>query len=284
MLRKMAESIIKSLLERFGYPIYTAKYGLAKGLKVTGDLGFLQFRHQAILEEDFLQDLELTGKIVYDIGAHIGIMALFFSRSVGQGGRVIAFEPNPQSCVTLHKNLDLNDLRNVTIAQVGLGDKRETKALVFGEHSRGAGSMDDTIQTQILSEKGSKALQVQVEVYTLDEYVETNRLPIPDFVKIDVEGMEYNVMLGMMYILDQYSPTLFVEIHGATEEAKLANIQRVVDFLDSWAYDIYHVESGQTISTATVYIAKEGHIYCTNTERRLDPSSPVPKKRGELHD
>jgi len=70
--------------------------------------------------------------------------------------------------------------------------------------------MDDAIKAKILREKGSKALQVQVEVYTLDDYMETNRLPRPDFIKIDVEGMEYHVLSGMTGILDRYGPTLFV--------------------------------------------------------------------------
>jgi len=157
-----------------------------------------------------LQSLDLTGKTTYDIGAHVGITAMFFSRSAGQVGQVIAFEPNPESCTRLRKNLDLNGLTNITVAQVGLGDKRETKTLAFGRLSQGAGSMDDAIKAKILREKGSKALQVQVEVYTLDDYMETNRLPRPDFIKIDVEGMEYHVLSGMTGILDRYGPTLFV--------------------------------------------------------------------------
>jgi hypothetical protein len=62
-----------------------------------------------------------------------------------------------------------------------------------------------------------------------------------------------------------YVPALFIEIHGVTEEAKLENVQGVVEFLDSCTYTIDHVESGQTISTTTAYIAKGGHIYCTQT-------------------
>jgi len=265
MLRNAIRSPLKLLLENVGYPTYTARYGLAKGFKVTGDLGFLQLNDRTILEESFLQSLDLEGKTVYDIGAHIGIMTMFFSHAVGKVGRVIAFEPNPESCARLRQNLDLNGLKNVKVAKVGLGDKRETKTLVFDRLSVGAGSMDDEIKSKIFSEQGSKALQVQAEIYTLDEYVRTNHWSGPDFIKIDVEGMEYKVLVGMADILHNYVPALFIEMHGVTEEAKLENAQRVVKFLDSRAYTIYHVESGQTISTTTAYIAKGGHIYCTRT-------------------
>jgi FkbM family methyltransferase len=265
MLRNAIRSPLKLLLQNVGYPTYTAKHGLAKGFKVTGDLGFLQLKDWTVTEECFLQSLDLKGKTVYDIGAHIGIMTMFFSRAVGKVGRVVAFEPNPGSCVRLRQNLDLNRLKNVEIATVGLGDKRETKTLVFDRFSAGAGSMDDEIKSKILSEKGSKALQVQAEIYTLDEYVKTNRWPEPDFIKIDVEGMEYKVLMGMTEIIHNYAPDLFIEIHGVTEAVKLENVQRVVEFLDSCTYTIDHVESGQTISMTTAYIAKGGHIYCTQT-------------------
>ena len=186
---------------------------------------------------------------------------MFFARSVGNVGKVIAFEPNPENCVKLQENVTLNNLYNVRIMKIGLGDKEETKTLAVRGYESATGSMKEEAKSRILKEWYSKCFQVKV--YPLDVYIEENNLPKPDFVKIDVEGVEYNVLLGMKNTISKYNPSLFIEIHGVDVKSKIENVQKIVEFLDLYGYSIYHVESGKTISTKTPQIAKSGHIFCT---------------------
>jgi FkbM family methyltransferase len=263
VVMSLINSILISLLKNH---VYTIKSGVGRGFKRKGYLGFIRVDHGLTAEERFLLSLDLRGKTVYDIGGYVGIVTMFFARSVGNTGKVITFEPNPENCVKLRENLALNDIDNVELINFGLGDKRETRTLVVCSYESATGSMEQKIASRMLKKKGTKCFQI--EVYPLDSYIELNRLPKPDFVKIDVEGMEYNVLLGMKNAISRYKPSLFIEIHGVDEKSKIDNVHKFVEFLDSHGYSIYHVESKQAISTTTAHIAKEGHLFCaqSNTE------------------
>jgi hypothetical protein len=67
----------------------------------------------------------------------------------------------------------------------------------------------------------------------------------------------------MRGIIKDYKPKLFIEIHGVDMQRKIENVQRVVDFLIAWEYSIYHIESGETITSSNAQIAKEGHLWGT---------------------
>lgn len=252
--------LIKSVLTPISKNyIYTNNFG-GVAVKLKGDLGFLRVRHRFTPEERFLSNLDLKTKTIYDIGSHIGIITTFFAKSSGITGKVIAFEPNPETYIKIKENVELNGLDNVQILNIGIGDKRETKILVVRRNMPGSGSMEKYIQLQILKEIGHKSLQVEVD--TLDGCIEANKLPKPDFIKIDIEGMEYNALLGMAETISKYKPSMYIEIHGADKESKIENIQRIVKFLDLHGYSIYHVESRQAVTNNNAQIAKEGHIFC----------------------
>jgi FkbM family methyltransferase len=252
-LKRIAKSVLKN-------HVYVAKHGLAKGFRVTGDLGFLR-RPAPTYEDRFLMSLDLAGKTVYDIGAHIGIMTLFFSKAVGETGQVISFEPNPETFAILRKNVGMNDLTNVRLVNFGLGGKRETLPIVFGEFEGGLGTMDEALQEQLLSNKrGIKTKTVLVEIYPLDEYILADSLPDPDFVKIDVEGYECNVLLGMQETLRRRKPSLFVEIHGADNAQKLEHLGKVVRLLTSHNYEIQEITSGQRILESNIGPSLKGRM------------------------
>lgn len=176
-----------------------------------------------------------------------------------RGGRVISFEPNPETYLKLQNNVQLNQLNNVKTLNIGIGNKQEIKTLAARKYYPGSGSMEDCIKSDILREQYKT---FQVEVDTLDNCIEKIDLPKPDLIKIDIEGMEYNALLGMAETLSEYKPLLYVEIHGSDEKNKIENIQKIVRLIDSHGYTILHVESKQKINNANFWIAKEGHIFC----------------------
>ena len=98
---------------------------------------------------------------------------------------------------------------------------------------------------------------------TLDNQIITNNLPKPDFVKIDVEGLEMDVLDGMRGITKNCKPKLSIEIHDINVQSKIENVQRIVEFLIAREYSIYHIESGKMITSSNAQIAIAGHLYCT---------------------
>lgn len=258
-MRAFLEQRTKGLLRRFSSDyVYVVRRGMAKGLKRKGGLGFVPQFSSLSAEERFLLNLEWKGKTVYDIGAYEGVMTLFFARSVGKDGYVIAFEPNPANVGRLHKNIALNRFENVTVKEVGLGGKRGAAQLAVRGDEYATGSIDPLISAQILEERGT-LLNVQID--TLDHRVQIDSLPLPHFIKIDVEGYELNVLMGMTHTIATAKPAIFIELHGASIEHKRRNANEVIRFLKRLGYMIYHVESSREIDVDEIDVL-EGHIYC----------------------
>jgi hypothetical protein len=127
----------------------------------------------------------------------------------------------------------------------------------------GAASGDPAIVGQI---RGSiaAAAAVEVSVARLDDDLARHNLPPPDFVKIDVEGMELAVLRGMQKTLAVRHPALYLEMHGATQDEKNRKAAEIIQFLSAAGYRrILHIETGTVVTTSSSAVAKEGHIYCT---------------------
>jgi FkbM family methyltransferase len=239
------------------------KTGLAKGLKRRYGMGFRP-RFSLSKEERFLMGLDLYGKTVYDVGAYIGIYTLFFARAVGQMGRVVAFEPNPGNYEELVHNVQLNGLGNVATLNLGLGSSNDSMALLLNPIYPTRSAL---VQDSMKDLPAGKALTtVTVQVASLDSLIKELDLPRPDFVKVDVEGFEVEVLHGMGETLDTCHPTLFVELHGTTSK-------EVIGFVLSKGYTSYHVESKTKIRTSDITPFSAGHLLCA---LRDEPDSQVP--------
>ncbi|MEO7197684.1 MAG: FkbM family methyltransferase [Solirubrobacterales bacterium] len=215
------------------------------------------------LEDEFLRSLELERQTVYDVGAFQGIFTLFFARKVGPEGHVVAFEPYPINYQRVVENVGINHLDNVTIRHVGVGrvtGELEFVAPIGGLAGRASASRE--IQGEIES-TGLKTQSFSVHVVSLDDEIKQSSLPTPDLVKIDVEGLEFDVLQGMKETIGEHKPALFIEIHGSGAEAKQVNAERVVSFVASHGYEMWHIESGQAVDESTASKAAEGHLYCT---------------------
>ena len=126
--------------------------------------------------------------IVIDVGAHVGLFSLKVCRSVK---RVIAIEPHPFNYKLLLTNLRLNRIENVTPMKLAISNYSGTAKLYLGKESS-----DHTIKP--LS-KMSHSSSIDVECDTLDNCCKT--LSKVNFIKIDVEGAELDVLKGSERIL-----------------------------------------------------------------------------------
>jgi len=256
-----------TLNQVFKNQTYTVRHGLAKGLRRRGGLGFLPAATppERVEEETFLMSLSLEGQTIYDVGGDQGIYTVFFASKVGDHGRVVTFEPNPESRRRIVANVELNQFRNVEVRPIGLGAQKGKLTFVFPESEPARGSAEAGIQAQILKEKNART--IEIEVNSLDDEASSFGLPEPDLVKIDVEGLEMDVLLGMKETIRKCHPSLFIEVHGADEESKDDNAKQVVTFLLDAEYSVFHVESKQNLTHANIEAARQGHIYC---ERQIE--------------
>jgi FkbM family methyltransferase len=161
-------------------------------------------------ERDLLADVTAAvkpGDTVYDIGANMGLYAVFLGQAVGEQGLVLAFEPERHYCERLSANLALNHLKNVRVVPLALGDHSYTSGFLPSERGTAAPRLAEL-------DKASAKSTRRVCVVQGDEWVEGEKVPLPRLVKIDVEGHEHAVIRGLARTLSNPACQLVCcEIH-----------------------------------------------------------------------
>jgi FkbM family methyltransferase len=239
---------------------YTIRHGLAAGMRRKGGLGFLPIDRPETPEITFLRKLSFEAKVIYDIGAFEGILTLFFSR---KGRKVVAYEPNPRNYARCLDNVRLNHLNNVQVLNRGVSDRAGNIELIYDPLMPGAGSGEKDIAQQIGSSVKTSQ-KVQIPIVSLDDDIRLNGLPEPDFIKIDIEGMEFPALKGMERTLRDRHPELFIEMHGATATEKMEITHAVIDLLESHSYRAYDIESGRYLERSNIENRPPGHLYATH--------------------
>lgn len=141
--------------------------------------------------------------IVWDVGANVGYFTTKFSEKVGRNGLVYAFEPAVNTHATLKNNC--SEYKNVICKNLGLSNKSGNLSF------RDSGIENDP--TNGLVEDGTPGAVV-VAITTGDELVACKSVPVPNVIKIDVEGFEVEVIRGMREVLKNAAlKKIFVEVH-----------------------------------------------------------------------
>ncbi len=146
-----------------------------------------------IEERHLLRRLLRPGMTVVDVGANIGYYLLLAKQICGADARVICIEPSQENLPELKETIERNRMRDVIVHEVALGDRDGEIGLRSG------------INSGVVEGGG----EYRVPVRRLDELIEER----VDFIKIDVEGFEGQVLLGAVELLKRWRPLLFLELH-----------------------------------------------------------------------
>lgn len=245
----------------FDHMTYTVRHGLLTGMKRKGGLGWVPnvFSKQTeTAERAFWRRLDLRGKTVYDVGAFQGLLTLFFAR---QAGQVISYEPNTHNHARLMENIFLNGLSNIRVRKTGIGSSPQTLQMVVNPLMPGGASVEERTTEQLLRSEANIQTE-QIPITTLDLEIAAG-MPVPDFIKIDIEGWEIEALKGARHILLTCKPAIFLEMHGETMKEKRRKVAEIVAFLTEIGYQsIRHIESGTLITPQNSVVAVEGHLYC----------------------
>jgi FkbM family methyltransferase len=158
--------------------------------------------------------------VLFDIGANVG--AYSFVAAVN-GHMVLAFEPPGPTFDRLEQNITLNNTVHVMAYPVLLGDEN---AMVPFSYS----SLDPGAALHSLGAGGEHVSKIQMQ--RLDDYAWDNNLPYPDYMKLDVDGMELRVLVGAEKCLG-HARSIQVEIDDG-----LASSQRVQPFLEHHGFTV----------------------------------------------
>jgi FkbM family methyltransferase len=138
----------------------------------------------------FIRERLRPGATCLDVGANVGVYVLQFAHWSGEGGRVIAFEPNPSALEVLQKHIQLNDLSGrveVVPAAVGADCGSATMFVAGAEGMSRLGAPNELIADQVK--------EITVPVLTLDKLCAERDLK-PDWLFMDIEGFEIAALKG----------------------------------------------------------------------------------------
>lgn len=160
-------------------------------------------------ETELFRQLVRPGMTVIDVGSNIGAHTLWMAKTVGPQGQVLAFEPQRAVFQLLSGTLALNDCYNVRAYHAGLGSEAGT--VVIPPINYAAGGNFGGLSLGMYKEGE------EVPVFTLDSF----NLAQCHFVKIDVEGMEREVLVGGEKTLERTNALLYVENDREPKSAEL---------------------------------------------------------------
>jgi len=146
------------------------------------------------------------GETFLDVGAHVGKYALKIAKVVGDGGLVVAFEPMPNNYRALIEGTKLNDLNNVIALDKAAWNKKCELRLFVAP---------STYTSSIKTDFSLGYVKVVAE--TIDNVVKSLGIKRVDWIKVDVEKAEIEVLQGAQNTLENYSPKLVVEIWKGNE-------------------------------------------------------------------
>lgn len=188
--------------------------GALEGASMLVDLSCEKYYWLGTHEEHIqrlLRERLREGAVVYDIGAHAGFFSLLSSRLVGERGRVIAFEPRAENAARLRANAAANAVANIDLHEAAVSDRAGLASFVMHASSL-EGYLSDAITD------GPTAI---VRIETIDTLVEAG-LPVPQLLKIDVEGGEGSVIRGPAQTIAAHRPELLIEIHSDAAGVEVA--------------------------------------------------------------
>lgn len=240
LLRRIQPFVRKRLLKRGLDPdnISCTRRGINWQLDIDEAIDFSIYAFGAFEKKTLkvLSKVIQKGETFIDVGANIGSVALPVAQLLGPKGQVIAIEPSDIAINRLQTNLSLNPslCNNVELVHAFVSDKPDRTASSvysswkisgfnpFDRHPHHAGRLQPAEKAQTI---------------TLDEFTAARNLS-PDWLKIDVDGHECEVLRGAIRLLQEERPKLLLEICNYTLESRGEDLHQLMEILWTAGYEV----------------------------------------------
>lgn len=195
--------------------------------------GLLGFTKNLSGEDMVMRRFVTKGDVVFDIGVFWGLYTVLLSQLVGEKGKVYAFEPNPKLLPSLE--LTAESLSNVKLYPIALSDKQGEVNFFVPEEDASMASLSDWTNGI-----AGDVYKITCKMQRLDDLVEEEKIPAPNFIKCDVEGAELSVFNGGIKTLNRVdAPIVMFELNPKAAQAFGINITSYFDFLKSLEHSKY---------------------------------------------
>ena len=205
------------------YALLETRSGLKIKLRVDST-DFMAFTHVWLLREYDKPDFKIRNNdIIIDVGAHIGLFTLFASQFCKEG-RIFCFEPVRENYDLLVTNLQINKITNAKPFNIAISQNIGKVKIYLNE--------DESGHSMFVS--GTKS--IQIESTSLKNIIDTNNLEKCDFLKMDCEGVEYEIIDSLPIDYFDKIKKMCIEYHFADEKPHL--IQNMIKKLAALSYAI----------------------------------------------
>lgn len=219
------------IVNRNDYHMLDDKHGYGVGFQLlnTGEYDMQEINFAKFCLQQRLNDYG-KGVVAIDCGANIGVHTIEWAKTLHNVGAVISFEAQDMVYYQLCGNIAINNCFNVTAYNSAVGDKNCIIDIPKPDYMKPStyGSME------LKQKEGSENIGQKLDRMVKVEQVALDDLPVRrvDFLKIDVEGMEFDVLAGAQKLIEKHKPQMLIEVIKIDQD-------KMRSWLEDWGYNIY---------------------------------------------
>lgn len=177
---------------------------------------------------DYLKKMTASDGVAIDIGAHFGLYSLVLAKYFKK--HVIAFEPTPYSAEIFRKNIAFNKLSNlIELREAAVGREIGTATFLIQQQE---GAVSNSLVDYWHSDEHKN--KIKVDVVSIDETVSEKI----NFIKIDAEGNELDVLLGAKSAIEKNRPWILLALHPSAIEQKGDKLEEIWNYFEKKQYQI----------------------------------------------
>jgi FkbM family methyltransferase len=207
-----------------------------------GDRG--EILYHAFWDKMFSEEIQKVkkyiklGDTVIDVGGNLGFFVLILNELVGETGNIYTFEPSKNMKERLEKTIEINNIQNITILNLALGESEGSTTLHYNPKQTGLSSIVTNFEKSSINE--------EIQITRLDKFSENIRGRV-SFLKIDTEGYEPQVLNGARKLIFRDKPTIYIELGGdyQTSSAEALKVLKELNYdCEAFNVDLKYVPAG----------------------------------------
>lgn len=188
---------------------------------------------------DFFKQINPEDNII-DVGANIGFYTLMSAKRASNG-KVFSIEPDQDNFSSLIRNIELNQFKNIFPSLLALGEKNSKVIL------ESFSSDDNNGLKRIRNNQNNQ--EPDIQMMTLDHFVEENKISKIDWIKIDIEGYEHELLKGALKTIAKFKPNFFLEICDQHLKHYNSSANKLVEAFEDMGYKVIHADLNREISS-----------------------------------
>jgi len=181
----------------------------------------------------------------FDVGANVGLASLIMLSQMHSEGRLYAFEASEDACRQAHENLRLNHaLDKVYIINTLVTEQAGDICEFYWDFSSGGAS--------VIPGYLGHNFPIRKSTLSLDAFCARQAVK-PEFIKIDVEGAEFQVLRGAVKVMYEAQPVIMVELHSWKDFTVTQNATNILPMIHETGYKMVYLRTKQVVEDAAVF-------------------------------